>query len=375
MKEKKEKKLKVLVCDPIGDGGLSILRKEKSLQVDVKTGLDEKALKKVIGEYDAAVVRSGTQFTEGVIRAAKKLRVIGRAGVGVDNVDLAAATRQGVIVMNTPEGNTISTCEHTVSMMLSLARNIPQANQSVKAGDWKRSQFTGSEVHGKILGVVGFGRIGREVAARAMAFGMNVIAFDPFISKDQVPKLGVTLVEFEDLLRQADFVTVHVPLTDETANLIGEKQFALMKKGVYVINCARGGIINETALHQAVLSGKVRGAALDVYQKEPPKDNPLVALPQVITTPHLGAATQEAQENVAIAVCQQVVDALFDRGIKKYCRHNQYFGIKAAQEQIRKREGGIIWHTQGSGKKAWAARNGPRNVQTHAWPRDASARE
>lgn len=309
-------KLKVLVCDPLGEAGLDILRREKNLQVDVKTGLPEKDIKAIVKQYDALIVRSGTMVTAGIIRAAKKLRVIGRAGVGVDNVDLDEATKQGIIVMNTPEGNTISTCEHTMSLLMSVARNIPQANQSVKSGEWKRSQFIGTQLSGKTLGVIGLGRIGREVSARAVVFGMKVLGFDPFIPKDKFSQLGVTLVDLETLYRQADFITVHVPLTPETTSLIGEKEFQVMKKGVYVLNCARGGIINEQALEQALKSGKVRAAGLDVFVEEPPKNNPLLTNPHVIATPHLGAATEEAQENVAVAVAEQVTDALFDRGIK-----------------------------------------------------------
>ena len=309
-------KLKILVSDPLGEKGVSILKKEKSLQVDVVTGLKEEELKKIIGQYDAIVVRSATKLTKNVLEEAKKLRVIGRAGVGVDNVDLEAATKQGIIVMNTPEGNTISTCEHTWSMLMAVARNIPQANQSVKKGEWARTKFTGSELHGKVLGVVGLGRIGCQIVARALVFGMQSIGYDPYISKDSLRQSGITLVSLEELLERSNFITVHVPLTDQTKNLIGVKEFNRMQKGVYIINCARGGIVDEKALCDAIVSGKVRGAALDVFEQEPPRNNPLLALDQVITTPHLGAATEEAQENVAVAVAQQVADALFDRGIK-----------------------------------------------------------
>ncbi len=308
-------KIRVLVSDPLGERGVNILKQEKALQVDVVTGLSESELKKIIPQYDAIVIRSSTKLTKDILETAKKLRIIGRAGVGVDNVDLDAATKQGIIVMNTPEGNTISTCEHTLSMLMAMARNIPQANQSVKKGEWNRGKFMGTELHGKVLGVIGLGRIGRQIALRAAGFGMEVIGYDPFIAKESF-KGGVALVSFEELLKKSNFITVHVPLTDQTKGMIGLKQFELMQKGVYVLNCARGGIINEKALYDAIQSGKVRGAALDVFENEPPKNNLLLTLDQVIATPHLGAATQEAQENVAIAVAQQVADALFDRGIK-----------------------------------------------------------
>lgn len=309
-------KVRVLVSDALGDRGVSILKQEKGIEVDVITGLKEEELKKIISKYDAIVIRSATRLTKDVLECAKNLRIIGRAGVGVDNVDLDTATKMGIIVMNTPEGNTISTCEHTLSMMMALARNIPQANQSMKKGEWNRGKFTGSELHGKVLGVVGLGRIGRQVILRALSFGMEVVGFDPYIAKESLRQTGITTVDFEDLLKRSDFITVHVPLTDATKGMVGAKQFEIMKKGVYVLNCARGGIIDEKALFDAIQSGKVRGAALDVFENEPPKNNPLLSLDQVVVTPHLGAATQEAQENVAVAVAQQVVDALFDRGIK-----------------------------------------------------------
>ncbi|MDP3920207.1 MAG: phosphoglycerate dehydrogenase [Candidatus Omnitrophota bacterium] len=308
--------MKVLVTDPLGKRGLAILRKEKNLQVDERPGLNGKELKKAIGRYDAIIIRSGTHLTKDVLGAAKKLRVIGRAGVGVDNVDLTTATKQGIIVMNTPEGNTISTAEHTFSMLLALARNIPQAHQSVSAGEWRRSAYLGEEVTGKILGVVGFGRIGREVTKRASAFGMNVVVFDPFISKASVKEYPIEFTDLKSMLKRADFITVHTPLTPQTRHILDAKAFKLCKRGVKVINCARGGIIDETALVAALKSGKVSGAALDVFEQEPPVNNPLLKMTQVISTPHLGAATQEAQDHVACDVARQVVDALNERAIK-----------------------------------------------------------
>ena len=255
-------------------------------------------------------------MTSDILKTATRLKVIGRAGVGVDNVDLDTATKQGIIVMNTPEGNTVSTCEHTMSLLLALARNIPQAYVSVKGGEWKRTKYVGTELNGKVLGIIGFGRIGREVAVRANAFGMRAVTYDPYIAKESIHQLGVEFFDFQTLLKTADFITLHIPLTETTKNIIDEKAIRMMKKGVFIINCARGGLIDEKALYQSLKSGHVRGAAVDVFEVEPPNKNPLLDLDQVITTPHLGAATQEAQENVGIAVAQQVVDALLERGIR-----------------------------------------------------------
>lgn len=314
--EKASKKIKILVSDPLGKAGMDELKKEKAFLVEEKTGLPPEQLKKVIGDYEAIIIRSGTKLTKDILNAAKKLRVIGRAGVGVDNVHLETATAKGIIVMNTPEGNTISTAEHTFSMLMSLARNIPQANQSMHQGEWNRTKFLGTELNGKTLAVVGFGRIGREVTKRAVAFGMKVVMFDPFVTKESVKDYPVEFMDIKSLLKVADFITVHTPLTAETKYILNAETFKLCKTGVKVINCARGGIIEEKALYDAIKSGKVSGAALDVFEEEPPVNNPLLSLPQVITTPHLGAATQEAQENVAIDVVKQVIDALHERAIK-----------------------------------------------------------
>ncbi len=318
MSQAKTTKLKVLVSDTLEPTGLSALKKEQALQVDVKTGLTPEQLKQMIGEYDAIIVRSSTRLTSDIIEKGKKLKVIGRAGVGVDNVDVPTATKMGIIVMNTPEGNAISTAEHTVSLLLSLNRNIIQAHQSLRQGDWKRNLFTGSELFGKTLGVVGFGRIGREVAKRALGFGMKIIAFDPYLAKEAVGQPEIEVVQdLKPLLRRSDYITVHTPLNDDTYHLIDEKAFSIMKTGVRIINCARGGIVSEEALYHAIKSKKVRGAALDVFEKEPPDPkNPLFSLPQVVITPHLGASTEEAQENVSVAVAHQVVDALLNRSIK-----------------------------------------------------------
>ncbi len=300
--------MKVLVADPISEKGVEVLRAR--FQTDVRTGLKEDALLKIIGDYDALVVRSQTKVTAKLIEAGKKLRVIGRAGVGVDNVDVDAATRRGIIVMNTPGGNTISTAEHTFSMMMALARKIPQAHASVKAGQWDRKSFEGVELYNKTLGIIGMGRIGTEVARRAIAFGMRVLAYDPFLSLSKAKALQVEVVELDELYRRSDFITIHVPMTDQTRGMINRDAIAKMKKGVRLINCARGGLIVEADLAEALRSGQVAGAALDVYETEPPKGSPLLALDNVVLTPHLGASTAEAQESVGTEVAEQIVDAL-----------------------------------------------------------------
>ena len=261
-------KYKVLVSDPLADEGLSILREH--CQVDIRTELPEDELVRIIGDYDALVVRSGTTVTARIIEAGRRLKIIGRAGVGVDNIDVEAATRRGIPVVNSPEGNTLAATEHTMAMMLALARNIPQADASLKQKQWKRSKFMGVELNGKTLGIAGLGRIGREIAKRANAMDMRCIAYDPFITKERAAQMGVELMALDDVLRNADVITVHTPLTPETTHLINAAKFAIMKKGVRVINCARGGIIDEKALYDAIKAGKVAGAALDVFEDEPP---------------------------------------------------------------------------------------------------------
>ncbi len=309
--------IKILVSDPLSEEGLKILRENKEFQVDVKTELKPDTLKQAIADYQALIVRSATKVTKDIIEAASKLKVIGRAGVGLDNVDLEAATQKGIIVMNTPSGNTISTAEHTMSMILALSRNIAQANASTKKGEWKRSKFMGVELYGKALGVVGFGKIGKEVAKRALSFGMKVLAYDPFLSRQVAEDLGIEVVELSELFKSADYITVHTPLTEETKHMISDKQIALMKKGVRLINCARGGIIDEAALAKAVKEGKVAGAAIDVFEKEPvPADSELLKTDNIVVTPHLGASTEEAQVNVAVEVAEIVRDALLGRGIR-----------------------------------------------------------
>jgi len=302
---------KVLVSDPISDLGISLLAEASDVSIDKKTGLSEDELVAVIGEYDALLVRSQTRVTDRVMAAGKQLKVIGRAGVGVDNIDLEAATRRGIIVINAPDGNTITTCEHTFAMMMAVARHIPQAYMKTVGGVWDRKSFVGVELRNKVLGVLGMGRIGSEVAVRAKAFGMTVLGYDPFLTEERAEKLGVRLATVDDVVREADFITVHTPLTPETRHMIGKEQFARMKKGVRVINCARGGIIDEQALVEAIDAGIVAGAAFDVFEEEPPKpDHPFLTHPKIIVTPHLGASTVEAQENVAIDVSEQLLHIL-----------------------------------------------------------------
>jgi len=261
-------------------------------------------------------VRSGTKVTKEVIEAADKLKVIGRAGVGLDNVDLPTASKRGIIVMNTPGGNTISTAEHTMSLILSLSRNISQADASIKKGQWERKKFMGVELYGKVLGIIGLGRIGGEVAKRAISFGMKIIAYDPFLSLDKANELGVESVELKDLFKRADYITVHTPMTGETRHIIDKKAIKSMKDGVRIVNCARGGIVDEAALLEGIKSKKIAGAALDVYEKEPPKDNPLLKCEEAVLTPHLGASTEEAQVNVAIDIANSARDALLGCGIR-----------------------------------------------------------
>ena len=304
---------KVLVSDPVAEEGVGILRRA-GLDVDVRTGLTKDELIAIIGDYDALAVRSETKVTADVLEAAKQLKIIGRAGVGVDNIDVERATQRGILVVNSPEGNTIAAAELTVALLLSLSRNIAQANASLRAGEWKRSRYVGVEVYGKTAGVIGLGKIGREVAKRLLGMEMDVLAYDPFLSPEQATALGVRLVDLDTLYRDSDYITVHVPKTKETAGMIGPEQIARMKDGVRLVNVARGGIIQETALLDGIQSGKVAGAAVDVWEQEPtPPDNPLAKLPQVVGTPHLGASTEEAQVGVAVDIAEQIVDVLEGR--------------------------------------------------------------
>lgn len=301
---------KVLVSDPISDMGIQQLMDADDIAVEKKTGLSEDELVQIIAEYDGLLVRSQTKVTEKIMAAASRLKVIGRAGVGVDNIDLEAATKRGIIVINAPDGNTITTCEHAFAMMMALARHIPQAYAKTISGQWDR-KFLGVELRNKTLGVLGMGRIGSEVAKRAKAFGMEILGYDPFLTEDRAEKLGVKLATVDDIVRTADFITVHTPLTPETKHMIARPQFEVMKKGMRIINCARGGIVDEQALVEAIDQGIVAGAAFDVFEKEPPEaDHPFLHHPKIIVTPHLGASTVEAQENVAIDVSEQVLHIL-----------------------------------------------------------------
>ncbi len=308
---------KILVSDKLEKEGLEILTAEKNFQVDCKFGIPAAELKSIIKEYDALIIRSGTQMTADIIEAADRLKVIGRAGVGLDNVDLEAATKKGIVAMNTPAGNTTSTAEHTMSMILALSRNIPQAVASVKANKWERAKFTGVELYGKTLAIIGLGRIGSTVAKMAQGFGMKTVGYDPFLSVEIAAKNGIALLDLETIYKTADYITVHIPKTDETTGMISDAQIALMKKTVRLINCARGGIIDEKALTQALKDKRIAGAALDVYDVEPPDFSlELFKLDNCVTTPHLGASTSEAQLNVAIEIAHAVKDALLGAGIR-----------------------------------------------------------
>ena len=307
---------KILICDDLSEEGLAIFRKEKTFDVVIKTKLPLADLKKEIADAEACVVRSGTQLTREVIEAAQKLKVIGRAGVGLDNVDVEAASKKGIVVMNTPGGNTVSAAEQTFCLIMALARNIAQADASMKRGEWERKKFTGHELYDKTLGVMGLGRIGTEVTKRAQAFGMRVIAYDPYLRSEKAKQIGVDLVTIDELLQRSDFLTLHMPLTADNKYMIGAKELEKAKKGIHIVNCARGGLIDEKALYDALKSGRVAGAGLDVFESEPPKNTALVNLPNVVATPHLGASTEEAQIAVAVDVAQCIADYLMGRGVR-----------------------------------------------------------
>ncbi len=302
--------MKILVSDNLSPVGVEILKKESGIDVDVKTGMSEEELIQTIPEYDGLIVRSATKVRADIIEAATNLKVIGRAGIGVDNIDLEAAGKKGIIVMNAPDGNVITTGEHAMALMMSMSRNIPGANQSVKNKTWSPKTFMGVELFNKTLGIIGLGRIGSVVAERAKGFQMKIVVYDPYVSDEHAKNLGVERVELKELLGRADYISLHTPKMDGKA-LIGKEEFAVMKKGVRIINCARGGLIDEDALVEAIKDKTVAQAALDVYATEPvPTDSPLLELDEVICTPHLGASTEEAQEKVAVAVCDQMIDFL-----------------------------------------------------------------
>jgi D-3-phosphoglycerate dehydrogenase / 2-oxoglutarate reductase len=308
---------RVLLSDSLAPQGIEILKGDTRIQCDVNTGLSPAQLAELIPAYDALLVRSSTKVTRDLIERASSLKVIGRAGVGVDNVDLDAATRHGIVVMNSPLGNSVTTAEHTIAMMMALSRHIPAADAAIRAGKWERGKFTGTEVFNKTLGVIGLGNIGRIVADRALGLKMKVIGFDPILTSDAAARVGIEMVAVEELFRCSDFITVHTPLTDETRGLVGASAFALMKPSARVINCARGGIIDEDALYAALKAGQLAGAALDVFIDEPPLPNhPLLTLDNVIATPHLGAATDEAQIQVGVDIAHQIVEFLTEGTIR-----------------------------------------------------------
>jgi D-3-phosphoglycerate dehydrogenase len=303
--------MKVLVSDNLGEVGIEMFQAAAGIEVDVKTGLPPEQLKEIIGQYDALVIRSATKVTEDLLNAAANLKVVGRAGIGLDNVDIAAATKRGVVVMNTPTGNVVTTAEHAIAMMMALTRNIPTGTASLKGGRWEKKKLQGRELFEKKLGVIGYGKIGSISADRGRGLRMHVIVYDPFVTPEKIRNDGFEPVTLEQLFQQADYITIHVPKMKVTQNLINKEAFEQMKPGVMLINCARGGIVNEADLYEAIVSGKVAGAALDVFETEPPAaDNPLLGLDQVICTPHLGASTAEAQANVAVMVADQIIKYL-----------------------------------------------------------------
>ncbi len=303
-------KIKVLVTDPLEQEGIQIL-KDQGFEVKETGKLTPEQLCEIIEDYDAIIVRSATKITAEVIKKSSRLKIIGRAGVGLDNIDVEAATRAGIIVMNAPEGNTLSVAEHTIAMLLALVRNIPAADLSLKSGRWEKKKYIGAELYNKTLGIIGLGRIGRRVAVIAESFGMKVLGYDPYIDRNEMEGSKIKLISFTGLLKQSDVITLHIPFNNSTHHLIGEEAFAAMKDGVRIINCSRGGIVDEEALARYIASGKVKGAAIDVFEKEPPTaDNPLLKMEQVIVSPHLGASTKEAQVNVAQQLASQIVSAL-----------------------------------------------------------------
>lgn len=305
---------KVLISDKLSPSAIAVF-KDRGIETDIKTGLSKDELQDIIADYDGLAIRSSTKVTEKLLSAASRLKVVGRAGIGVDNVDTKAATARGVIVMNTPFGNSITTAEHALSLMMALARQIPAADRSTQAGQWEKSRFMGVELYGKTLGIIGCGNIGAIVADRAIGLHMRVAAFDPFLTAERAVELGIEKVSLDDLLARADFITLHTPLTDKTRNILNAETLAKAKKGVRIINCARGGLVEEKALADALKSGHVSGAAFDVFETEPAKENLLFGLDNVICTPHLGASTNEAQENVAVQVAEQMSDYLLKGAI------------------------------------------------------------
>jgi len=330
--------MRILVSDDLAHEGIDILKQE--FEVDVKTKLSEDELMEIIPNYDALVVRSATKVTKNIIEKSK-LKVIGRAGVGVDNIEVDFATKKGILVVNAPEGNTIAASEHTIALLMAAARNIPAAVWSLKNKKWNRKKFIGIELRGKTLGVVGLGRIGKDVAIKAIGLGMNIIAYDPYVIKDHVENINIKVADLETVLKESDFITFHVPVTKSTYHMIDKERINMMKDGVIIINCARGGIIDETALYEGLVSGKIGVCALDVFEHEPPLDSPLIDLPNVIATPHLGASTAEAQINVAVDVAKDIIRALKGEMVKNpvnmmSIRPEEYREIKPFMELAEK---------------------------------------
>ena len=323
----------ILISDKLGQAGLERLDQMNDVHYDMKLGLNQAELRAIIPDYDALIIRSDTQVTAELLAAAPNLKLVGRAGIGVDNIDIEAATMRGVIVMNTPGANSVATAEHTMALMLAASRHTAHSHISLIAGEWRRSDFVGTELFGKTLGIIGFGRVGRLVATRAQAFGMEIVAYDPFVSEEVGREMGVTLVDLEDLLPQADYITLHTAVTPKTAKLINAATISQMKEGVILINVARGKLIDEPALVASLQSGKVKAAGVDVYSGEPPADNPLIGLPNVVHTPHLGASSMEAQRNVATQIVEQMVDAL--RGTDFRNALNMPFQTTASFDDIR----------------------------------------
>ena len=298
---------KILISDKLAEAGINYLNEQTGIQIHIETGLDEEGLCKIIGDYDALLIRSDTKVTQNVLKAAKNLKLIGRAGIGVDNVDIPFATEMGVIVMNTPDANATTTAELAIAHLMSLSRHLPTADRSVRAGKWERSKLMGSEVAHKTLAILGFGTIGRIVSQRGLGLKMQVIAYDPFVAPEIFAEYNVESVSLDELVSRADYLTLHCPLIEKTQNIIGSKQLAMMKKSTMIINCARGGLIDETALYEALKNGQIAGAALDVYENEPPANSPLLTLDNIVFTPHLGASTTEAQVAVSVEIARQAV--------------------------------------------------------------------
>ena len=350
---------KVLISDKLSPRAAAIFE-EHGIDVDVKPGLSPDELKAIIADYDGLAIRSATKVTADILNAATNLKVVGRAGIGVDNVDIAAATKRGVIVMNTPYGNAVTTAEHAITLMLSLARQIPDANESTKAGKWEKSRFMGTEITGKTLGLIGCGNIGTIVAERAQGLKMRVIGYDPYLSPENATRLGIEKLELDELLARADFITLHTPLTDATRNIISADALNKTKKGVRIVNCARGGLVDELAMAAALKSGHVAGAAFDVFEVEPATDNVLFGFDNVIATPHLGASTTEAQEKVALQVAEQMADYLMKGAVTNALNMASVSAEEAPDSKALHGAWRLAWQLFGAGRSRWHHRGGDR---------------